>query len=99
MKKIMILGGRPAQTRCIQDAKDHGYFVVSCAPKAHWQHVQNADRIYDLDVRDLDALVDIAKKEKIDGIVSTKDDLMDAVSYVVEKLGLIGNSRESVLMV
>lgn len=96
MKKIMILQGDVNLVPLIEASKKEGYFVIVCDRVPSHPGVKMADKYYQVNILDRDLILDIAKKEKIDGIISNYDFCMQVVAYVAEQLGLQGTSLESV---
>lgn len=97
MKKILMLGGSPQQVIAVKKAKELGYFTVLCdyLPDNPGQHC--ADKYYLVSTTDKDAILDVTKKEQIDGILAyASDPAAPTAAYVAEKLGLPGNPNKSV---
>lgn len=91
-KTILLLGGSAAQLIAIRKAKQLGYRTVVCdyLPDNPGQYI--ADVFYLASTTDLNAILDIARREKIDGIVAySSDPAAPTAAYVAEKLGLPGN--------
>ena len=95
-KKLMILGCGPAQLDLILESKKAGYTTIACDMRPEMEGARIADRFYQLDYMDLERVCAIAEKEHIDGIISNSEPAMVHVAYVAQKMGLIGNSVESV---
>ncbi len=97
MKKILIVGGGQGQMPLITAAKAEGYYLIVCdyagenCPGAKY-----ADKLYSVSTRDVDAVYEVAKEEKVDGIISNSEPSMLCVTEVGEKLGLIGNPLKSI---
>ena len=74
MKKIMLLGGSAQQIIAIEKAKELGYFTVLCdyLPDNPGQYI--ADKFYQVSTTDKEAVLDVAKKENINGILSYASD-------------------------
>lgn len=97
MKKILLLGGSAQQVIAIETAKRMGLYTVLCdyLPDNPGQYV--ADMFYLVSTTDKDAVLEVAKKEKIDGILAyASDPAAPTAAYVAEKMGLPGNPYESV---
>ena len=97
-KKILILGGNTAQVPLIQAAKNEGYIVVLCDYTTTNPGIPLADIHYQQDFMDREAVLAIAKKEKINGVISNSEPAMQIVAYVSEQMNLVGNTEESILM-
>lgn len=97
MKKLLLLGGSSQQIIAIETAKRLGCFTVLCdyLPDNPGQFV--ADKFYQESTTDKDKILQIAKNEKIDGILAyASDPAAPTASYVAQKLNLSANSFEAV---
>ena len=67
-KKILLLGGSAQQIVAIETAKRLGYYTVLCdfLPDNPGQNF--ADKFYLISTTDKEAVLEIAKKEKVDGV-------------------------------
>lgn len=91
MKKILLLGGSVPQIIAIKTAKRLGYYTILCdyLPDNPGQYF--ADKFYLISTTDKDAVLKIAKKEKIQGIIAySSDPAAPTAAYVSEKMGLSG---------
>lgn len=95
-EKILILGGNKAQIPLIEASRREGYFVVLCDYTTTNPGITFADKHYQEDFQNKDIVLEIAQKENIKGIISNSEAAMPIVAYVSEKLGLVGNTYESV---
>lgn len=96
-KKILLLGGSAQQIVAIEKAKELGYYTVLCdfLPDNPGQH--HADKFYLASTTDKKAVLEIARKEDIDGIVAyASDPAAPTAAYVAEALGLPGSPYKSV---
>lgn len=87
-----MLGGSMQQVAAIQTAKRLGFATVLCdyLPDNPGQH--HADKFYQVSTTDKEAVLDVARKEQIHGIVAyASDPAAPTAAYVAEKLGLPGN--------
>lgn len=96
MKKILILGGGINQIPLLKAAKDEGYCVVLCDYNPNAQGRKFSDIFYEVSIIDREAVLEVAKKENIDGIVANTESVMELVAYVTEQLGLVGNKESSI---
>lgn len=97
MKKILLLGGSAQQIIAIKTAKKHGFYTVLCdfLPDNPGQH--EADKFYLVSTTDKEAVLEVATKEKVDGILAyASDPAAPTAAYVAEKLGLPTNPYKSV---
>ena len=69
-KRIMILGVGEAQLNLIAEAKKLGYYIVICDMRAESEGAKLADSFYAVNYMDRDAILESAKKEHIDGVIS-----------------------------
>lgn len=88
MKKLLILGAGQMQVPIIALAKKLGYctVVADYDPKA--PGLKYADVVSTISTIDKEAVLKLAKEEKVDGLLTTSDYPVRVVSYVGEKLGL-----------
>lgn len=96
-KKILLLGGSAQQVVAIETAKKLGYYTVLCdfLPDNPGQHV--ADKFYLESTTDKEAILKVAKKENMDGVLAyASDPAAPTAAYVAEKLGLPTNPYQSV---
>ena len=96
MKKIMILGGGVNQMPLIEAAKKCGYTVVLCDFSDHAPGIALADAFHLVSIIDAEAVLEVAKKENIDGIVANTEAAMKVVAYVAETMNLVGNSVNAI---
>lgn len=93
MKKIMILGAGTYQVPLIKRAKERGLYTIIVSPEGNYAGLKLniADKVYHYDVRDEEKILEIAMKEKIDGITTDQTDVaVRTVAYVAEKMNLSG---------
>ena len=96
MKKILILGGGENQLGMIHAAKNAGLLVVLCDFNPNAPGIRFADRFYPISIIDREAVLDVAKREAVDGIVANTEAVMQIVAYVCETLQLPGNTEAAV---
>lgn len=97
MKKILLLGGSKQQIPAIDCAKKRGYYTILCDYLPDNPGQDYADKFYLESTTDKEAILKIAQKEKIDGIVAyASDPAAPTAAYVAEKLGLPTNPYKSV---
>ncbi len=90
-RKILLLGGSAAQLIAIETAKRLGYYTVLCdyLPDNPGQFI--ADSFYLVSTTDKDAVLSVAKEEKIQGIVAySSDPAAPTAAYVANALNLPG---------
>ena len=97
MKKILLLGGSLQQIPSIIKAKELGYYVITCDYLPNNPGHEFADEYYNVSTTDKEAVLNLAKKLKIDGVVAyASDPAAPTAAYVAERMGLLGNPYESV---
>ena len=97
MKKILLLGGSAQQVIAIQTAKRLGYYTILCDFLTDNPGQYCADKFYLISTTDKEAILEIAKKEDIDGVLAyASDPAAPTAAFVAEKLGLPGNPYDSV---
>jgi biotin carboxylase len=91
MIKIMILGAGVYQVPLIEAAKSRGMETIAVSPKGDYPGLKIADKVYYIDVRDEEKILEAAKIENISGITTDQTDMaIRTVAYVAEELGLPG---------
>jgi formate-dependent phosphoribosylglycinamide formyltransferase (GAR transformylase) len=97
-KKVMIMSAalEGRLMTAVEAAKKAGIKTVACIRKEDDINLVNADSCYAVDNEDVDTLLAIAKKEKIDGILGMWDKCVLPAAIIAKDLGLIGNSPDSV---
>ena len=96
-KTILLLGGSDFQVPAIQAAKDLGLRTVLCdyLPDNPGQYV--ADVFYQKSTTDREAMLEVARAERVDGVLSFCSDVaLPSAAYVAEQLGLPTNPLPSV---
>lgn len=97
MKKVMLLGGSAQQVIAIETAKKLGYYTVLCdyLPDNPGQFA--ADKFFLVSTTDQEAVLEVAREERIDGIVAyASDPAAPTAAYVAEQMGLPTNPYMSV---
>lgn len=97
MKKLLLLGGSAQQIIAIEKAKELGYYTVLCDYLDDNPGQFVADKFYLVSTTDKNAVLEIAKKENIDGVLAyASDPAAPTAAYVAEQLNLPGNPYASV---
>lgn len=97
MKKIMVLGASYLQTFVINKIKEMGHYCIALDFNAASEGFSLADKYYVCSTTDREKVLEIARHEEIDGIITYASDVAaPTVAYVAEKLGLPGNPFRSV---
>ena len=91
MNKIMILGAGVGQVPLIRKAIELKLYVIVITPQGPYPGISMANKVYYEDVRNKEKILDIAKQEQINYIISDQLDVAVAsVAYVAEKMHLPG---------
>ena len=97
MKKILLLGGSAQQVVAIETAKRMGLYTILCDYLPDNPGQYHADKFYLESTTDKEAILKVASKEQIDGILAyASDPAAPTAAYVAEKLGLPGSPYRSV---
>lgn len=97
--KIAVLGANEPLIPFYRQAQKLGYEIVGIATEGGAVCRQYCDIFYPVSFADKDKVVEICRQEKVDGILSfSLECALPVVSYVAEKLGLVGNSEESIAL-
>lgn len=93
-----MLGGSPAQVNAIKHAKSLGLYVILCDYLTDNPGQHFADEYIPVSTTDEMAVLEIAEKKKIDGVVAyASDPAAPTAAFVGNKLGLPSNPYESVV--
>lgn len=97
MKRILMLGGSMQQIPAIKAAKQKGYYTITCDYLPNNPGHKYADEYHNVSTTDEQAVLELAKKLDIDGIVAyASDPAAITAAYVAENLNLPGNPYDSV---
>lgn len=96
-KRILFLGGAPTQIPPIKYALEQGHYVITCDYLPENPGHKLAHEYHDVSTTDKEAVLALAQKLKIDGIVAyASDPAAPTAAYVAETMGLAGNPYEAV---
>lgn len=96
-KRILFLGGSKFQIPPIKYAKEQGHYVITCDYLPDNPGHKFADEYHNVSTTDKEAVLELAKKIKIDGIVAyASDPAAPTQAYVGNQLGLPSNPYKSV---
>ncbi len=97
MKKILILGGNFFQKTAIIRARELGYYVITADYLPDNPGHKFANEYHNVSTVDKEAILELAEKLRIDGILSFASDVSaPTAAFVSEKLNLPTNPYESV---
>lgn len=97
MKRLLMLGGSLYQTYAIKAAVEMGYYVITCDYLPENPGHKFAHEYYNVSTTDKNAVLELAKRLKVDGIVAyASDPAAPTAAFVAEKLGLPTSPYKSV---
>lgn len=97
-KVILIVGAGFGQIPAIEKSKSLGFKVVVIDRNPNAQGMKMADYSYAIDVVDKEKALEIAKKHKVNGVMTMQSDLpVPTIGYLNDKLNLNGVSEEVAL--
>jgi len=96
MKRILIIGAGYLQTFVIKKAKELGYFVIAIDKNPNAEGFEFCDEYKAVNIIDIDACLEYAKKMNIDGVLTAATDYgVISMAYIAEKLNLPAINLES----
>ena len=97
MKRVLMLGGSVYQTYAIKEAVKQGHYVITCDYLPDNPGHKFAHEYHNVSTTDKEAVLDLARKLKVDGVVAyASDPAAPTAAYVCEKLGLPTSPYKSV---
>jgi len=97
MKKLLSLGGNFYQMSMVKEAKRMGIYVIDVDYLPDNPAHKYADEYYNISITEKDAVLDLARKLQIDGIISFASDVgARTAAYVAEQMGLATNSYHTI---
>lgn len=97
MKKVLFLGAAAFQIPPIRYALERGYYVITCDNVPENPGHALAHYSYNISTVDMDAILAVARREGIDGILAYGSDVSaPTAAYVSQELGLPGNPLETI---
>lgn len=99
-KKLLLLGGSRYLLPVIESAHELGAHVITCDYLPNNYAHKYSDEYHNVSIIDKEAVLELARKLEIDGIMSyATDPGVSTAAYVAEKMGLPGNNPyESVVI-
>lgn len=88
MKTIMILGGGDNQLPLIHSAKELGYDVIVCDSRAYVSGIALADKYIAVNTSNYESVLNAAKDNNIDGIITNSEPVIPIMTNVANVLGL-----------
>ena len=97
MKRLLLLGGSAQQVIAIETAKKLGYYTILCDYLTDNPGQYVADKFYLVSTTDKTAVLEVAEKEHVNGIIAyASDPAAPTAAYVAEQLNLCTNPYRSV---
>lgn len=97
IKKVIFLGGAYSQIPIIKEAKQRGWYIVTCDYLPENPGHQLADEYHNISTTNTEKIIELVAKIKPDYLVAyASDPAAPVASFICEKLGLPGNSYDSV---
>ena len=98
MKKIVIIGANDFQKPLIQKANEMGYETHVFAWREGATGAEDAAFFYEISITEKEKILSVCRQIKPDAVATIGSDLANiTVQYLVEKLGLPGNSQECII--
>ena len=76
LHRLVVIGSQRENVELVRRAKERGYYTIVCDGYRDGPAKLLADRKYDIDVRNVDGIVEMCLKEKVDGIIGSFSDLI-----------------------
>ncbi len=92
MKKLLILGGANVHCKLVEAAHEMNLYVIviDFLKREESPAKLLADKSYEIDINDLEKIIQICKKEKVDAVISTHlDPCQKPYQRICEELGLL----------
>lgn len=98
MTKLAIIGASYLQLPLVRRAKEMGLYTICFAWADGAVCKDECDSFYPISIIEKEQILDICRKEQINGICTiASDTAAPTVAYVAEQMGLVGNSYECAL--
>ncbi|MFO7841296.1 MAG: hypothetical protein R6V48_03935, partial [Fidelibacterota bacterium] len=96
-KRVLFLGAAYAQMPIIREAKNRGWYVITCDYLPDNPGHKLADEYYNVSTTDFEGVLYLAKKVKPDFVLAyASDPAAPTAAWVSEQLGLPNNNYKSV---
>ena len=96
MKKLMVMGAGIYQVPLIKKAREMGIYTIVVSIPGNYPGFALADQVCYENTVDYERILEVARKEKIDGIVTAGTDVaVITIGKVCDELGLTGLSFEA----
>lgn len=98
MKKILILGAGIYQKPLIEAAGKLGLYTIATSIKGNYPGFEVADKVYYVNTTDKEAVLELARKENVDAVITAGTDVaVPSMGYVCDEMGLKGLSYASAI--
>lgn len=88
-ERVLILGSMDEFVELVKTAKKRGYYTIVCDGYKDGPAKKEADKSYNIDVRNVEDIVEICKTENITGIMGSYSDvLFEQITLIADKAGL-----------
>lgn len=95
MKKLAVIGANEPLKCFYKQAKELGYYIIGIAYDTGAVCKEYCDKFYPISFVDKEAVLEVCKKEKIDGIISfSLESALPTLIYVAQRMDLVSNSFE-----
>jgi biotin carboxylase len=99
-KKLLIAGGGYADIPLIEAGKELGFYVITASNRPEDMGHRYADEYHLVDYSDLEAMLELSRRLKIDAICACSNDFSAlTASYIAEKLDLPGHDSYETSMI
>ena len=93
-KRLLVLAAGILQVPVIKKAREMGYYVVASDGDANAVGLRYADKAIVANITDEEAMLQVALKEKVDGIIHPCSEVsMNVMGYINDSLGFSGISK------
>lgn len=97
--RIAVIGANEPLIPFYRQAKELGYEIIGIAWEKGAVCKKYCDRFYPISFAERDKVLEVCRNERIDGITSfSLESALPTVVYVAQKMGLVSNSEESLLL-
>ena len=96
-EKIAVIGANEPLIPFYRQAKKLGYEIIGIAWEQGAVCKEYCDKFYPISFADKDKVLEVCRKENVDGITSfSLESALPTVVYVAQRMGLVSNSEESI---
>jgi biotin carboxylase len=99
MKKLLVLAAGILQVPVIKRAREMGYYVIAADNNPNAVGLQYADKQVCADITNEETMLEIARQEKIDGVIHPCSEVsMNVMGRINDELSLSGISRNQAII-